>query len=224
MPARRARLRSALLAAATIVGALLVIALVQLRPPAWWAPVGAVDEALATRAERFEQACVSELHRVREAPGPWAVRLREADMNAWLAARLPLWCDHAGIERVGDAQVRLTADSIELALATPALPAIAVVRLRPAVEGSSLRPTVDAVRLGRLPLPLFGERAVRSTLLALGEGDAQGELQSALVAALRNEPIDTTFELSDGRRVRLRDLEVRDGELLLEFETLPAAQ
>jgi hypothetical protein len=216
--ARPSRFRQALLIAATLLAALVAVAVFQLRPPAWWAPITAVDDAMHVRAERFEQAFVSEMHRVRGEGGPWAIRIRESDINEWLAARLPLWCDHAGIERIGAVQVRLTAEAIELAIETPELPALAVVRARPLLDEKGLRPSIEAARLGRLALPILGDRAVRTTLLSLGEED--NELFALLAVILRNEPIAAAFELGDGRRLRLRDLEVREDEMLLEFETL----
>ncbi len=219
MPRRRVPLRSALLAVGTLAAALFLLAIVQMRPPAWWAPV-APSDAMAERAERFEQAIVSEMHRVRDSEAPWAVRVRESDINAWLAARLPLWCEHAGIERIGPAQVRLTPATIDIGLETHDLPAIAVARFRPSIEATALRPSLEAASLGRLSLPILGDHAIRSAAIALG--DAEGDLRATLVRALRDESVSSTFELGDGRRVRLRDLEVRDGELLLEFETLRA--
>ncbi len=217
--ARPSRFRRTLLGAATLCAALVAIAIVQLRPPAWWAPIVGVDDAMRGRAERFEQAFVSEIHRVRGEDGPWAIRVRESDINEWLAARLPLWCDHAGIERIGPVQVRLTAGAIELAVETPELPALAVVRAQPALDERGLRPSVDAARLGRLAVPILGDRAVRTTLLSLG--GEEGDALELLTRILRNEPIEAVVELGDGRRVHLRDLEVRAGEVLLEFETLP---
>lgn len=220
MAARRSRLRSLLWAAGTLLCAAAVVIVVQLRPPAWWAPSPTVDDALERLGERFEQGWASEVSRVRPDTAPWAVRIGEDEVNAWLTARLPLWCAHVGVEPVGDVRVHFGPDTIEVAAMLPDLPALVVASLRPSVSGGRLDPGLGTTCLGRLPVPFLTEGAMRTALEQLGSGD--GDLRAILLPALHGESVDATFELADRRRVRLRDVEVREGELLMEFETLPA--
>lgn len=220
MAARRRRLRSLLLAAGTLLCAAAVVILVQLRPPAWWTPSPTVDDALDRVGERFEQGWASEISRIRPDTAPWAVRVGEDEVNAWLTARLPLWCAHVGVEPIGDVRVHLADEVIEVAAMLPDLPALVVASLRPTVTGGRLDPGLGTTCLGRLPVPFLTEGAMRSAVEQLGSGD--DDLRAVLLPALRGESVDATFELVDHRRVRLRDIEVREGELLMEFETLPA--
>lgn len=218
---RRRSLRPLLLTVGTLLCLLALSLVIELRPPAWWSPALSMSDALSRTGERFEQGCVSEIYRIRSEPGPWAIRLREEDVNAWLAARLPLWCEHVGVERLGDVQVHFSADTVEVATMMADLPTIAVASFRPTVAGQWLQPNLGAVRLGRLPVPFLTEGTVKAVIETLGTGE--GDLRSVLLPMLRGESVDTTFELADRRRVRVRDIEVREGELLMELETLPAA-
>ncbi len=220
MSSRRS-LRPLLLSVGTVICLLALAVVVELRPPAWWSPSLSMSDALGRTGERFEQGCVSEIYRIRSEPGPWAIRLREEDVNAWLAARLPLWCEHVGVERLGDVQVHFSEDTVEVATTAADLPSVVVASLRPTVADQRLQPNLGSVRLGRLPVPFLTEGTVRTVIEAFGRGE--GDLRSVLLPLLRGESVDTTFTLADRRRLRLRDLEVREGELLMELETLPAA-
>ena len=220
---RRGTGRRILMAAGTAVAAIVLVGIVQLRPPAWW-PADpsalASDADAAATAGRFGQACVSEIYRVRGDEAPWAVLVREDDVNAWLATRFPKWCDHVGVARLADVRVRFGDGTVEVATELPDLPAVASVAFEPEVSGQWLRPNLGAVRVGRLPVPFLSESAVGAVVEALGDA-GDDDLRGILLPLLRGKGVDCTFELADGRRVRLRDIEPRDGELRLELETLP---
>lgn len=220
----RRRARSLLLTLGTLIAALVLVAIVQLRPPAWWRAVGTdatASNADVDRGERFEQACVSEIHRIRPQAEPWRVRIREEDVNAWLATRLAAWCDHVGIAPIGDVQVRFSDGRAEVGATTTGLPAIAVITIMPSVEGEWLQPNLGTLHLGRLPVPFLTRSTLASAIGSLG-ADAGEDLRAVLLPVLRGEGVATTFELADRRRVRLRDIELLEGELRLELETLAA--
>jgi hypothetical protein len=224
---RRRPIRTALLTAGTLLAGIALVAVIQLRPPAWWTPPSLAGPD-ATRmspdvGERFEQACVSELYRIRESTAPWAIRIRAEEVNAWLTQRFPQWCSHVGIEPLPDIQVHFEAGAVEIATAIADLPSVAVARLEPAINGQWLRPNLGTMRLGRLPVPFLAESTMSVAIESLG-GESDEDLRSVVLPLLRGEGVDATFELADRRRVRLRDLEVRNGEILLEFETLPSDQ
>jgi hypothetical protein len=199
-----------------LLAAAVVALIVLIRPPSWWDPIVPGDAAAADRAEAFEQGCVGEIHRVRESADPWAIRIREADVNAWLGARLGKWCRHVGVPEIGPAQVRFSEGTIEVALEAPGLPSVAVARFAPRVEVESERllAGLEGMALGRLPLTAL----TRSAFAAVAQSllGAEGEIGTA-ARLLSDESIDPTFELADGRMLRIRDLEVRDGELVVEF-------
>jgi hypothetical protein len=218
MAKRGRRAWPALLALLTVAAMLLS----SLRAPAWWVERPAVGAEIEARAGHFEQACVSELHRIRNSGERWAVRIREADVNEWLATRLDAWCRHAEIEPIGPTQVRFVKDRAFVAVRRAGLPSVAVVSLSPKVFDEQLEPGLGVVRLGRLPIPLLLSLGLGTMIESLGGGDAD-DLRAVLVPLLQGQGIDSSFELVDGRRVRLTDLEVREGELLLQFETRAAS-
>ncbi len=79
----------ALVAGVAAVAALVLRA--ALAPPAWYAPPTADDAEAVRLAERVEYRLAEELQRVRPTAEPWSVRLTDAQVNAWLALRLPAW-------------------------------------------------------------------------------------------------------------------------------------
>ncbi|MDZ4829232.1 MAG: hypothetical protein SGJ09_03420 [Phycisphaerae bacterium] len=206
------------------VTALTVIAGVALlRTPSWWSPVAAENPAALEAGENFENACISESHRVRPENQPWAVRVRDAEVNAWLATRLPKWVEHLGALRPGAAQVRFTEGTIELATEIAGLPSIASLRIAPVVANGAISLGRQRVAVGRFPLPVAHSLVIAPLVRSLGGSDAPDELQLA-IALLGGQAIKAEFELADGRVVRVRDIEVHDGEMLLEFETAPPAR
>jgi len=60
--------------------------------PAWWSPTARDAAGALDTARALEQGIASETTKVRgEGVQPWSVRVRAADVNAWLGARLPQW-------------------------------------------------------------------------------------------------------------------------------------
>jgi hypothetical protein len=178
---------------ATIAG---LCAWLALRPPPWWA-VPAPDAGRADRGAAFEQALVSEFTRVRPTGSAWAIRIRASDMNDWLAARLPQWLASRDLPPIENAQVSLGNGEIRVGMARG--PAVAWSAARPQAFGGGVRLEASAWGVGRLRLPWPGPELV----------DLAGWRQG--------EPIP----LPDGRRVRILDLEVLDGEIRLRLLTEP---
>lgn len=207
-------LRRLLVWGLALVAAAVVAIIVLIRPPAWWDPIVPGDAAAADRAEDFEQGCVGEIHRVRERADPWAIRIREADVNAWLGVRLGMWCRHVGVPEIGPAQVRFGEGTIEIALDAPGLPSVAVARFAPRVEAGRLLAGLEGTALGRLPLTALSRPAFAAVAETLLGADGDVGVAARLLA---DEAIDPTFELADGRMLRIRDVEVREGELVVEF-------
>ncbi len=203
-----------------LLAALVVLAVVQVRPPSWWtAPKEATaeDERIG---QQLEQGSISELQRVRPNSEPWAIRIHQSDVNAWLAARLPKWCEHAGITGIGDVQVHFERGTIEIAAMLPDFPSVVVAAIPLEVVDGGLRSRSSRVSLGRLPLPFITETILGAVAASLAGSEASAAV-TALAPLLRGGDVPAEFALVDGRRVRVRDIEIRDGELLLELETLP---
>jgi hypothetical protein len=185
------------------------------RVPAWWSPVprdapGALDVARA-----LEQGIAGESTRVR-GPGAqaWTVRVRAADVNAWLGARLPQWLEHDRSLPWPDGvkSVQAHADPQGFALAADWNGFVIVTRWT--IDGSggpdeSGRPGAATLRaagtsVGSLPVPFAGS--------------VGGWFMRELAAPL---PLET--RLGDGRTVRVTGAEFLDGEVILDCETVSGA-
>lgn len=177
-------------------------------PPMWWSPPAAADSDADRRARELESNLTAEIHRIRPADERWAVSLRDADVNAWLAIRLPAWRDFdASIPwppDAGLAQVRFLPGQVQVAIDREGTIWSAVVEPSVAMDRVSCPPTHGGV--GALPIPY-------------GASLALDLLQGGTEVVARGSP--RTFRLADGRTVEITDIEVREGELLLQFVTRP---
>jgi len=166
------------------------------------------------RARALEQGLVSEFTRVRPAGEQWAIRVRSADANAWLALRLPQWLAHDrelpwpdGVDMVqlhlatGD-RITLGADRGGWVWSATMLVVLEDGRL-------TLQPVGGA--LGRLWIPWMSS----------ADGSSDGALSIAAFVPELAHPVDAIVPLPDGRRVKLLDFEFADDEALFRFETLP---
>lgn len=207
-PGRRVpgpRLVAALAAVMAVAGALWWLGS---SPPMWWSPPEAADADADRRARELESNLTAEIHRIRPADERWAVALRDVDVNAWLAIRLPAWRTFdASIPwppDAGRAQVRFLPDQVQVAIEREGVIWSAVVEPAVATDRVACPPTHGGV--GALPIPY-------------GASLALDLLQGGTDAAARGSP--RTFRLADGRTVEITDIEVREGELLLQFVTRP---
>lgn len=177
-------------------------------PPTWWAPSAATDSDADRRARELEANLTAEIHRIRPADERWAVALRDADVNAWLSIRLPAWRDFDATipwpPDAGLAQVRFLPGQVQVAIEREGTIWSATVEPAVAADRVTCPPTHGGV--GALPIPF-------------GASLALDLLQGGTEAAARGSP--RTFRLGDGRTVEITDIEVRDGELLLQFVTRP---
>ena len=183
-------------------------------------PPSADDPVAIEVSNVFEQNFASEVTRVRPDQEPWGVRVREADLNAWLWTRLPAWVAHtAGTSAFGAEpmlqahispdRIRLSTDSFVIAFEARVLEQR--VKIRPAA-GSSI---------GRLPLPsVVFDRFIESMPLSrLGESLVEGSLGESDPEAEAGD-LPNRFELHDGRRIELLEIQLDEGEVVLVFRTL----
>jgi len=183
--------------------------LASLSPRGWRDPLQiAADPTSLDRARTLEQNLASAISRIREPNARWAIRIHAADVNAWLAARLPQWRAHDPsfawpLEGVG-AQVRFDAGCMNILLATDGR--IYGCEVVPSIEGDAVRLQPASGTIGRLPVPFGGAVAWRFL-----EGEA---------AATNQFP--TVHRLQDGRMIEVCAVDVVDGAIEIEFMTRPA--
>lgn len=192
-----------------ILGAALACAALAAAPPVARPQLPADSEA---RGEAFEQALAAELTKVRPAGEEWAIAIDPADINAWLATRLPKWIGHdpelaflsaAQAVRIAavDGQLILEDSAQEGGLAVLSLP------VELGLHDGRLALSIGMARIGRLPVP--GSGSALASLL----GDSLTELASG----------PARIRLADRRRVELRAISCEPGRIALAFATLPAA-
>lgn len=197
-------------------------------PPEWYRPPDPTDPQVAELADRVEFRLLEEFQKIREDPEPWRLRVREKHINIWLASRLRDWIDHQGNlhwpENFDMPQVRFEPDGISLAISIDGIgPAkVVVTRLRPRFEAEELYISIDQFSVGRLDLP--GEPLLHITKLVNQFADdvtGADPLAQLLFRMLRGEErIDPVLDLADSRRVRLTDLQLDDGSIVITARTL----
>jgi hypothetical protein len=205
----------------------LVLWRVTMTPPSWYRPPDVQDAAVADLAEQVEYRLVEQTQKVRPRAEQWSLRVRENQINSWLAVRLPKWIAHQGdadwASRVGTPQVRLEPGVISVAvpLLEGALSRTVVVSAELQLTDGTLHARLSRVALGGMSLP--GERLANLLRIAsplIPRTINAREITSALQQLDGTNPIDPVFRLSDGRRVRMLQLRIDDGLLEFTAETL----
>ncbi|MHC4786327.1 MAG: hypothetical protein ACYTE6_10210 [Planctomycetota bacterium] len=196
--------------------------------PAWWSPPDPDDEQTTQLAERVEYRLAEETHKVRAEPSPWWIEIRQDQINAWLAARLPAWIAHThGIQwpaGFGLPQVSLEPGAVRvgLDLETEAGTRYVVAHLAPDIVDGELALTLDGISVGRLWLPGSSVGTVMDRLRHTEAGQFLDDprLETLLEILDGDRRIDPTLTLSDGRRVRVLDVRCRSDALLLQAQTI----
>jgi hypothetical protein len=172
------------------------------------------------RGEALEQALVAAVTKVRDPAGEeWAIAIDPADINAWLATRLPKWAAHdpefapfaaASAVRIGSEDGAVT---LETPIGPAALGLVATVQMPLELAEGEERLFVDigGVRIGRLPIPL-----------AEAGFDAAGKFLDELQRLEARHP-GRRFRLGDGRCIEVRAISCEEGRIKIRFATLPAA-
>ncbi len=176
------------------------------------------------RGEALEQALVAAVTKVRDPAGEeWAIAIDPADINAWLATRLPKWAAHdpefapfaaASAVRIGSEEGEVILETtLEAPIGPSALGLIATVRMPLELAEGEERLFIDigGVRIGRLPIPL-----------AEAGFDAAGKFLDELQRLEARHP-GRRFRLGDGRCIEVRAISCEDGRIKIRFATLPAA-
>ena len=203
--ARRPLARRAFLALLALVALAALGAWLSRSAPAWWSPVARDAPGALDAARALEQGIASETTRVRAAgEEEWSVRVRAADLNAWLGARLPRWLEHDRSlpwpEGVRGAQVRIDAEGIVLAADWNGFVVSTRLELEPGAPGTPAMLRAASTSVGRLPVPF-----------AAGVG--------AWFVPELARPLALEAALGDGRRLRVEGVEFADGEAIVDCVT-----
>ena len=201
---------------AALAGLFVAGCVLALWPPSGRAELPANADA---RGEALEQALVAAVTKVRDPAGEsWAIAIDPADINAWLATRLPKWVAHDPefASFAGAAEVRVGSEDGALVVESPvgprALGLVGTVRvpLELAAGNARLHVEVGSVRIGRLPVPL-------SEL-----GFDAAERVVAEIARLEERHPGRRFRLADGRIIEVQAVSCEDGRIKIRLATLPA--
>jgi hypothetical protein len=188
--------------------------------PTWYRPARVGDAVAMALADTVEHRLLEEIHRIRDGDGDaWTLRIRDHQINAWLALRLPRWLAHEHEiewpQAMGTPQVRFRDGFIEACAPVargkrPAARRHLTLRLRPSLsDDEKLAVEALTATIGRMPFALRIDTA-------LGEHRAEAEVWRAAVA-----DAGAAIPLKDGRTLRLLGLKLGEGTLDLTFRTEP---
>lgn len=203
---------------------MLLLVVVGSRRPAGFDPPTLDDPVVIDRAGHFEQRFAAEVTLVREEPVPWAVRLQEEDVNAWLWVRLPAWVAHfegAGAFGADSMfQIRFLPDRIVICTESVAM------AFMPRVGDGELHlSAAPGGALGRLPIPTtLLDALVGSIDLEALVGPMTDELGGDLVTRKGGAwHLPNRITLVDGRRVELLEVRLEEGAVVLVLQTIAAS-
>lgn len=195
--------------------------------PAWWSPVDLSDPNVAIEAEQFEYRLIEQSHKIRPNSEPWAIRIYDKHINAWLAERLSAWLSHdqdlAWPENMSLPQVRLSKDKITVAvqLNDETSSRVVSLELEPQMIDDELMLRIDGISLGRFSMP---GKPVGRVASWLDEAAPEGyfddlRVRQLLDLLLEGSAIQPKLSLSDGREVRLLSIACEDGAIVLKCIT-----
>jgi hypothetical protein len=200
---------------------LLVVALLALRQwsrmdPSWYDPPNPADEQVTQLADRVEYRLLEEAQKIRPESDAWTLRVREEQINAWLAARLPEWLAHEQDvdwpEGLGMPQMHLSDGRVTVAVDAGERSGgrVVSIRLAPRLEDHRLYLRLDGLGLGRIPLPGDPSKRLIELARTLAEETSLERPEVDQVLAIMNgeQALDPIVDLADGRRVRLTGISI----------------
>ncbi len=209
-----------------IVGGIVAWRLTWLEP-AWWPQPVAANEQTEALADRVEYRIAEEAHKVRPDADPWRLRVRDDQVNAWLTSRLPDWLEHAqNVEwpsQLGTPRVRFGEGGVSIGLSFDdhGRRRYVVADLEPQIVDGRLSLALNGVSLGRLWIP---GASIQTLLEHYSDVVPEGFIEDPAVRRVldllvKEQRFEPSFDLTDGRKVRLVDVVAGDGELIIECET-----
>ncbi len=205
--------------------------------PSWYAPPDPADRTVVALAEQVEYGIVETFHKLRPAGEPWTVRIREEQINAWLAARMPEWIAHdeslAWPEELSVPQVHIGPAGLDLAVevARQGRPYVVVTRLDPRISDGRIHLEMERVGVGRVTVPGAPATKVMEIIERLAPGGViDAPVAQQLLGLFREDDAAAAgdgdgaarFDLSDGRRVELLAITLSEGAMDVTSRTLVA--
>lgn len=229
---RRVATRVVIVALAFVCIAVFVLYRLSRMPPGWYDPPADTQQ---TRdfADRVEYRLVEEAQKIRPPDEQWTVRIRDEQINAWLAARLPQWVareqDAQWPEFLGTPQVRLTESGIDVAVDIRSIGSegdvssrrFVVVRIVPAVNEDGLTLRADRIGAGRLLLPGEPAAHISAVIDRLPSERVFGEQVVAFLKELTTDghQLSSAIDLADDRHVQIVDLRLGEGLIDVTLQT-----
>lgn len=206
--------------------------------PAWYAPPNPKDARIVTLADDTEYQLLEQTQMVRPVDEAWALRITQAQINAWLAARLPRWIEHDANmtwpEQIGTPQVLIDAAGLRIATPvtigpTPNAAASATSASRTVV--ATLVPTIAAdgglslkltsIALGKVWVPGAPlTRLVDAVKEASPEFLDHPQVRQAIEVLSGRQSLPAEYTLADGRRVRVKDVRLVNGAIEVSAVTI----
>jgi hypothetical protein len=200
--------------------------------PSWWHPPDSSDVKVVEMGHGTEMDVIAAVHRIRPSQNPtWHYRLRNENMNAWLAVNLPKWFEHREgrpwPENVSLPMVSARESGFNLGLKLPEQwgSRILAVRVLPNFEEDGrLRLTLDRVALGRVAVPGAAAEAMLGVVREAFRKDAEeGDLDRIAATLFGETTLSPILRLNDGRIVRLEAIELEDESVVFTCRTLREA-
>ncbi len=185
-----------------------VISWLSWQPQSWYLQQGSITPEVSNLAERGEYRLNEEFHKIRPQEELWKIRITDEIMNAWLTTRLEGWLTHdREIElpqEIHNPQIHTTLEGVWLAamveIEEGALRPLAI-QLRIWVERGNLQTEPTAIRIGRIPIPIyFLDKAIT-------------ELNN------KTSDMEAMVPLMDEREVEIHSIDFEDGAIVLTCQT-----
>ena len=199
-------------------------------PPLQYRPPAADDAEVIALAEKVEYRLIEEAQKIREPEDTWTLRVREQQVNAWLATRLAEWIAHEQDIKlprsVRRPQIAFDADGMrvfmEVVLPDSDRPRVLTADILPRVDEAGLWLMVDRVSFGMIPMrgkPI--ERIGRLIEQLAPEGSIdRPAMERAMDLLSGKTPVASDITLADGRNVEIIGLALANGYVDVTSRTL----
>ena len=202
--------------------------------PKWYQPADPDAPEVAALAERVEYGLVEAYHKIRPEGDPWQVKVRDEEVNAWLATRMPEWIAHdeqtEWPSEFGTPQIDIGPEGINVAVEVQLgdRKQVLVSRLTPQFSDGQMQFKIDRVGLGRLAIPGVAATKLLNMVDEIAPG---GVLDADIAQKLMSKAggmggmsdadgLSPDLELGDGRIVELLNMRLQDGAIDLTNRTL----
>ncbi len=207
--------------------------------PAWYAPPNPTDARIVTLADDTEYRLLEQTQKIRDAEETWTFHITQAQINAWLAARLPRWIEHDANmqwpQQIGTPQVLIERDGLRVAVpvtmgaipgsqaSPPTQTRTVVATIAPAVAADGrLSLKLSSIALGKVWIPGAPlTRLVDAVREASPEFLDHPQVQETIAVLAGQQTLPAEYRLADGRHIRVKDVRMVDDAIEISAITLP---